>query len=298
MAPLMRDGCAALRRDASFISGVEPADFKVHCAGTPCIDWSKRGKKMQSYGATCVPHAIWLAQVIASDIHILVHECTPDYPDFMLMDALHFYSSRQWSICVLRMCPSDMGIPVKRRRRYSVVWRADKVAFNGSFGHFVELFFRECTLTGDIFFRNGEDIANTDSKTKHQSLQMYREIRDESMSKSPVEANMCIADLQQRPPFGSLDKFVPTLATSSAIYNLSRNRFLTQYEKLDVIGVPQDSPLAKLLRAGKLSDGTLRKLMGNTMSIPCVGTALLYVLCCCPAKRQSCFLKPSVSREF
>ena len=90
MAPLMRDGCAALRRDASFISGVEPADFKVHCAGTPCIDWSKRGKKMQSYGATCVPHAIWLAQVIASDIHILVHECTPDYPDFMLMDALHF----------------------------------------------------------------------------------------------------------------------------------------------------------------------------------------------------------------
>ena len=178
MAPLMRDGCAALRRDASFISGVEPADFKVHCAGTPCIDWSKRGKKMQSYGATCVPHAIWLAQVIASDIHILVHECTPDYPDFMLMDALHFYSSRQWSICVLRMCPSDMGIPVKRRRRYSVVWRADKVAFNGSFGHFVELFFRECTLTGDIFFRNGEDIANTDSKTKHQSLQMYREIRD------------------------------------------------------------------------------------------------------------------------
>ena len=48
---------------------------------------------------------------------------------------------------------------------------------------------------------------------------------------------------------------------------------------LDVIGVPRDAPVAKLLHAGKITENNLRKLLGNTMSIPCVGTALLYVVC-------------------
>ena len=172
------------------------------------------------------------------------------------------------------------------------------MAFNGSFSHFVELFFKECELSGDIFFRNGPNIADNDSKTKHQSLQMYRDIRDDKMAMNPLDARLSMADLQQRPPYGCLEAWVPTFTTNSSVYNLARRRFLLPAEMLDVIGVPQDAPVAKLLHAGKLSDNVLRKLLGNTMAIPCVGTALLYVLCCCRSRTPSTFLKASSSREF
>ena len=46
-----------------------------------------------------------------------------------------------------------------------------------------------------------------------------------------------------------------------------------------MIGVPRSSPLGKLVQDGKISSNALRKVMGNTMAISCVGTVLLYVVC-------------------
>ena len=75
-------------------------------------------------------------------------------------------------------------------------------------------FFRECELEGKIFFNDGSCVANTDSKTKRQSLQMYTDLRMEKVAANPRFATADIADLTQRPPFGSLDVMVPTLIAS------------------------------------------------------------------------------------
>ena len=116
MAPLMKNHCEALQvQDEAFITS--RAGLRIHIAGTPCVDWSKRGKKSGTYGRTCIPHATWLSQVIATGVHIILHENTPDYPDFMLMDPLHFFDSREWKICVLRMGPSDLAVPVKTQTK-------------------------------------------------------------------------------------------------------------------------------------------------------------------------------------
>ena len=168
---------------------------------------------------------------------------------------------------------------MRRKRRYTIAWRCDKVTFNGSFGDFVNLFFRQCQLRGDVFFREGPSLEPTDSKTKHESHAMYSEIRDKKMQDNPLDAAQNMADLQQRPPCGSLDNLVPCLTTGSCIYNLPRGRFLTAMEVLDVMGVPRDSPLGDMLRSGLVSEASLRKLLGNTMAISCMGTVLLYVVC-------------------
>ena len=253
--------------------------LRIHVSGTPCIDWSKRGKRGQAFGQTAIPYSIWMSQIINDDIHLGIHECTPDFPDWMLQDLLETYSSRAWRLVVIRICPSDLGLPFRRKRRYTVFFRSDKIRFTGSYGGFVDLFFRRCELSGDIFFKEGPGIADGDSKTKHECLQMYSELRRERIEANPVEAMQNICDLTQRPPFGSLDSLVPCFTTGSHIFNLPKGRFLAPLELLDVIGVPRSSPLGKLVQDGKISSNALRKVMGNTMAISCVGTVLLYVVC-------------------
>ena len=208
--------------------------LKVHAAGSPCVDWSRRGKWQGPLGETAIPHAIWLAEVIDSGIELLIHECTPDYPDWMLLDALQHYSSRQWKMIVLRICPTMLGIPARarRKRRYSIAWHSGKINFSGSNAEFFNLFLRLCELKGSIFFQDGACISVTDSKTKHQCLQMYHDICTGMMRGNPAAASSDNADLSQRPPFGSLDSMLPCLTTGSTLYSLSKQKFLTAREAL------------------------------------------------------------------
>ena len=69
----------------------------------------------------------------------------------------------QMAAGVIRMCPSDLGLPFRRKRRYTVFFRSNKIMFTGSYGGFVDLFFRRCELSGDIFFREGPGMADGDS---------------------------------------------------------------------------------------------------------------------------------------
>ena len=107
---------------------------------------------------------------------------------------------RIWRLVVIRMCPSDLGLPFRRKRRYTVFFRSDKIMFTGSYGGFVDLFFRRCELSGDIFFREGPGMADGDSKTKHECLQMYSEVRRERIEANPVEAMRNICDSTTQDP--------------------------------------------------------------------------------------------------
>ena len=104
------------------------------------------------------------------------NECTPDFPDWALLKPMQWFSSKAWRLETFRLCPTMLGIPSKRMRRFSVLWDSSKVDFAGTFSEFVNLFVQPTEVPGSIFFRKGEDLGLEASKTKLQSLQMYTDI--------------------------------------------------------------------------------------------------------------------------
>lgn len=197
----------------------------------------------------------------------------------MILWPLREFSSPTWQIEVFRLCPSDFGIPSKRKRRYTVFWRNSEVCFDGSLQDFASLFFEPTRLKGDIFFQDGGELPLTASKTQLQNLQMYQ---DERLSMMKLGRGVGpipdICDLEQRPPFDQLDVLVPTLVTHNAMYNLTKKKLLTDMECLDVQLLPSDSPIRALYRDGKLTSAGIRHLAGNSMSAACVGSMLMYMM--------------------
>ena len=253
--------------------------FTLHCAGTPCVDFSRRGKRKRGFGDTIVPFAIWMAQFIKSNERVGLHECTPDFPDWMILWPLREFSCRTWQMEVFKLCPSDFGIPCKRKRRYTVFWRGSAVCFDGSVADFGNLFFEPTRLKGGIFFQDGDKLPVTASKTHLQNLQVYQDERQSMMrvgrGVGPIPD---ICDLEQRPPFGQLDVLVPTLVTHNSMYNLTKQKLLTDMECLNVQLLPLDSPIRALCHDGRLSSASIRHVAGNSMSAVCVGSILLYMM--------------------
>ncbi|CAE7909469.1 unnamed protein product [Symbiodinium microadriaticum] len=273
--------------------------LRIHVAGSPCIDFSRRGKRQGAAGPTAVVFAIWMAHFLRSNVPILIHENTPDFPDALLLDPLHYFGSRRWKMVVFNLCPTMFNIPAKRQRRYSVVWDAGRISFGGSYKEFVDLWVQECDKKGGIFFRAGQAFSGEESKTKHQSLAKYNDIRVDKMLQNPRNEAWAIGDLSQRPPWGSLEMFLPTLTTGSQIYHLGKQKYLTASEALESLGFDAETPAARMLKDGSLSDAQVRSLAGNTMALSSVGTVLLYVLSrvkhVAPDAR---FSQPSSSRQF
>ena len=55
--------------------------FTLNCTGTPCTDWSRRGKQEKSFGRTAAFFAIWIAELLSSGVPLALHECTEDFED-------------------------------------------------------------------------------------------------------------------------------------------------------------------------------------------------------------------------
>ncbi|CAE7890341.1 unnamed protein product, partial [Symbiodinium necroappetens] len=220
----------------------------LEITGSPCVDWSKRGRRRRAGGPTMIVYAVWLGSFIKSGLHVLVHENTPDFKDYCLLAPLHYWSSRHWKMEVFRVCPSQLGIPGRRARRFSVLWNPLHVTFAGSFKEFVQLFVTPTEYSGKIFFVSGGDLAVTASKTKLQSRQVYTDLFNERCRANVANAKASICDLTQRPPFGKLDELLPTLVTNHAPYCVECRRLLTPDESLMSQLLPADHPARQMLK--------------------------------------------------
>ena len=306
MHPLLEEGglcseapCRVHKHACRLFPHVGESGLVLNVTGTPCVDWSKRGKKQQAMGQTAMCFAIFMSEFIKSGQPLLCHECTPDFPDWALLRPLHFFGKKAWRMEVFRLCPTMLGIPSKRMRRFSVVWDSSKVSFGGTFSDFVNLFVQPAEMPGSIFFRSGEDLGLEASKTKLQSLQMYTDRWRAATAKNPAASSKSLCDLNQRPPYGKLEAVMPTLVTHHSPYCLEKKRLLTADESLEVQLLPVDHPARRLLRAGVLKENHARHLAGNTMNCACVGTMILYILATTrKLDDHSAFAVPSSSRDF
>ena len=198
--------------------------------------------------------------------------------DWCLTRPLMYFGGRMWRIETFRICPTMLGVPARRPRRYTVVWNAAIINFSGSFQEFAELFIRETQLLGEIFFRAGPDVTVQASKTALQCHSMYTDAYKDNVLRTASACKFNICDLNQRPPYGRLDQWMPTLTTQHKPYNVTKKRLLTADESLEVQLLPHDHVARRRLREGSLSEAAARHLAGNTMSCACVGTMLLYVM--------------------
>ena len=233
---------------------------------------------MHGMGQSAVCYSVFMAELVKGGQPMLLHECTPDFPDWALLKPMQWFSSKAWRLETFRLCPTMLGIPSKRIRRFSVLWDSSKVDFAGTFSEFVNLFVQPTEIPGSIFFRKGEDLGLEASKTKLQSLQMYTDTWRATTAKNPAASSKSLCDLNQRPPFGKLETVVPTLVTHHSPYCLEKKRLLTAGESLEVQLLPANHPARRLLRDGALKDNQARHLAGNTMNCACVGTIMMYVL--------------------
>ena len=251
----------------------------LEVAGTPCVDLSKRGKRQQIFGDSCLPFCVWIAQLIKSKQPLALHECTVDFPDWLLELPLQHFAARTWRIMTFRLCPSNFGQPCRRPRRYTVVWDSSVVTFAGSYSDFVQTFFEMSELRGNIWFQNGGDLDQTVCASRLEAFQMYRDawLSQLQHGKSSV-TSQDICDLNQKPPHGKLDMFVPTLVTHNSMYCIGKAKLLTAAECLMVQGIPEDSPVFQLAGSGALSSNAVRHLAGNGMSAVCVGSMLMYII--------------------
>ena len=83
-----------------------------------------------------------------------------------------------------------------------------------------------------------------------------------------------IVDLDQRPGFSTISDVIPALVTHGLLYSVEKDAYLAASEHLDVMGVAADSPLRA---EGVFTESAVKKLAGNAMSIPTVGSLLLYI---------------------
>ena len=209
-------------------------------------------------------------ELVKSGQPMLLHECTPDFPDWALLKPMQWFSSKAWRLETFRL-------PSKRMRRVSVLWDFSKVDFAGTFSEFVNLFVQPTEVPGSIFFRKGEDLGLEASKTKLQSLQMYTDIW-RNYGQEPGRFIEVLVRSEQRPPFGKLETVVPTLVTHHSPYCLEKKRLLTADESLEGQLLPANHPARRLLRDGALKENQARHLAGNTMNCACVGTIMMYVI--------------------
>ena len=107
---------------------------------------------------------------------------------------------------------------------------------------------------------------------------MYQDLYAANILKNPALSKQSICDLNQKPPFGKLDEFLPTLVTQHRPYCISSCKMLAADESLQSQLIPHDNPSRVMLRAEEIKGSRARFLSGNTMNVCSIGTMMLYVI--------------------
>ena len=108
------------------IPEVPPESMGFHCAGTTCVDFSSRSKtQLRELGQNMVPFAGWARLRSLRCEELVLHECVASHPSLRLvkryLQATHFI----WTFII---CPSIIGYPTIRKRRFTICLHRSRAA--------------------------------------------------------------------------------------------------------------------------------------------------------------------------
>ena len=126
-------------------------------AGTICVPWSQNGKRKMWIHDSTLLFLLWLRGVVLVDPDAVVHECTPSFD----IKTVQNMQGRKWRIHDVTFCTSDMGVPVRRRRKYSLIINISKVTTVLSWtpSSFQELAGRKMMVDSSIYFRAPDTLV-------------------------------------------------------------------------------------------------------------------------------------------
>lgn len=88
----------------------------LHCAGTPCVDYSLMGRGDGVFGPTVAFFLSWIGLRRKISEPLIVQECVQEFEEWLFLDLLPMYF-----VDYIVLSPSDLGWPIARRRKWCVL---------------------------------------------------------------------------------------------------------------------------------------------------------------------------------
>ena len=291
-------------------------------AGVTCVDWSALGQRSGWLGDSVLPFLAWARQRKLQKETIIVIECTPGFDDETVASIFSEYSSHTFEIC-----PSMLGVPATRRRKYQILLLKSELEMRLEVPHmyfFKEVFGQAVQVDGKHFACAPESMVKTsiERAAKRRGFparnplgHMWKPktllpsaLRDRvrdwedlvrteyGLEKDQVTtAYMNVTQNAERCPTGP---YCPALITRSNIWSFRALLLLSELAEIQGLAVLTASDYACPFRdlvlqsdlgeveegepggPGELpiSDAHMRRMLGNGMSMTCIGATLLMAL--------------------
>lgn len=101
---------------------LKPTQKFMELLGTPCVLFSKMGKKTGTSDPRFACHKEYYKKIKITHSAILI-ENVPEYGEEIIRSSL----GKEWSVKALVIDPRVLGIPAARSRLYALAWRHSKV---------------------------------------------------------------------------------------------------------------------------------------------------------------------------
>ena len=304
--------CARRWQEANIPHAKRPITIAI--AGTPCRPFTLLSHHQTMSHSDMEAWFLWAREVSTSNFDLVVLENSEHFVQDLLREAMPPHYEIKHAI----FGSQDQGWPVRRCRYYGVCVNRNSLAWTGPgeenvVEDFLSLFGRACCLEGDVFFGLDSEATYEDllvSMAHRRGMypaadQVERLKKDWSALLPPVQAQTLRAlqsqhaegsrnglaggfagDLSQSSERLRCGPWIPTLAQSTVMCSLSKNRLLTA-DELDMcmgwptIVTPDNAVYASALGLGSSLEGASsmgrRRLAGNGMMMPQVMAWMLYI---------------------
>ena len=230
--------------------------LRLWVAGQTCKDVSRRGSRQGFAGPHTKAYVIWLGMVRKQQPDLFIHEITTssEAESRLRKDLGDLYDIHTND----GLSPDQIGVPVHRRRQFSIGILKGKWIYLGSWDEFYSLMRSSCVLSGDVFFRPtadehrieiGKQLAKRhgwvvdeglpvplEDQLTPAEMRRYREYQGRARAmKLPADQFYCF-DVEQDLPFGNISTQGPCLISRGKIIHGQKALLATGLEHLLIMG--------------------------------------------------------------
>ena len=285
-----------------------PASMGTRCmiAGTVCKPFSSMSKSKKNFCChTTIAAMVWAYNVLLSLPEFALHECVLMFDvqwHKQILDQFYCMASVVW-------CISQQGDPVRRRRRYTLWTRWDRIRLGVLYNleELMRRYFRKLVLDGLVYFLAGveshkmdelrtalmhfadEQYVMVDEATtfRHVLPQCYLQrlwVYEKMANRNMIPVRKLIVNLAQNCRWAKIRKsdcVVPTLLTANSMsYSMGMGRMMLASDKLLAQNVPYRGSygIRHALLDGTISKSDCEFMAGNMMNCKAMATAFMWVL--------------------
>jgi site-specific DNA-cytosine methylase len=120
----------------------------MHIAGTPCVEWSSMGPRTNGNGDTCMIFLVWILMRRVLQETLIIQENSKNFAVDVLVKLL----GDMYIIDTTTICPSSLGWPGRRERRWTIlILRSAALVATSSLSNVMPLFHDTCFGKWTIF---------------------------------------------------------------------------------------------------------------------------------------------------